>query len=71
MSKFKVEDRVTVYGWIKMPDRQVPTYLRGSKGTIVDAYLVDEIKVFFDDGLAVQVHPKQCRFLKKKERRRV
>lgn len=77
MSKFQVGDRVKVYGhWGAQ-------YLIGSKGTIkkielnnpfkaphVAVKLDIEIDCLRDDG-TIWVHPKQCRKLVKKERRRV
>ena len=67
MSKFKVGDRVAVYGTI--PNH----YLSGHKGTVFDPRENGPgIQVKLDGGDVVYyVHPKQCRKLRKKERRKV
>jgi hypothetical protein len=77
MSKFEVGERVAIYGgevWFKEN-----TYYNGAKGTVEEVmaepgvYLVvklDDCGEHRKKPLMVQVHPKQCRRLKKWERRR-
>jgi hypothetical protein len=77
MKPFKIGDRVAVYG--KVGERQ----LYRQTGTICDPYdgvnyNNELLTVFFDFDLKTQqcpkqelVHPKQCRRLIKKERKRI
>lgn len=70
--KFKVGDRVAVYGSM-LDQHQKCYYLRGNKGVIIDSHFApDEYSFKADeDGWEYTVHPKQCRLLKKKVRRRL
>jgi hypothetical protein len=71
-SKFKVGDRVAVYGFLRKPkSSEVYRYCRGDRGTVLHAYSYDEVRVRLDSGEESEVHPKQLRRLVKKERRRV
>lgn len=75
---FKVRDRVSVYGWVQMFN--LPYKPRGGgNATVVYICNDNEIHVQFDnanngetggDKDRYMAHPKQCRLLKKKERRR-
>lgn len=62
-SKFKVGDRVRVYGHSDCA--------RESFGGVVKEIHGAWLKVYSDGGSLVAAHPKQCRKLVKKERRRV
>ena len=74
MSKFKVGDRVAVYGNTgnKGPNF---TYARGQRGVVEDIVSEDEeINVRLDEWTGdriVGVHPKQCRKLKPKKQREI
>lgn len=72
MSKFKVGDRVAVYGNIRNSSGY---YVRGAYASVHAITAADEIEIIPDDNSYPErrftVHPKQCRRLVKKERRRV
>jgi hypothetical protein len=73
-SKFKVGDRVAVYGYLRTPNRStVLGYMRGDYGTITRINNPeDEVLVRTDDEkVECEAHPKQLRRLVKKERRRI
>jgi hypothetical protein len=72
MAKFKVGDRVAVYGFRpRKTGSGTHFYSWGDRGEVIEIVNDDEIVVQFDDGTEGEVHPKQCRKLKSKERRRV
>lgn len=68
----KVGDRVAVYGWVQMYHQP---YKPRSGGMATVTWVGDgeSVHVRFDNNAETdyQVHPKQCRRLKKRERRRV
>lgn len=69
--KYKVGDRVAVYGTVPCElNKYSNAYKRGAKATVTNVHADDEIEVETIYGKTV-CHPKQCRRLKKKERRRV
>lgn len=71
MSKFKKGDKVHVYGYTKRDPRepqklQPMAYRRGNWATVISAYCDDEILVKFSSGgFETEVHPMQCRKVKK------
>lgn len=84
-SKFKVGDRVRVYGWFSPEVGGGGDYLDGAKGEIIEYSEVNMwLRIFLDEPISehvgltlnerrtiADVHPKQCRRLVKKERRRI
>lgn len=68
MSKFKVGDRVAVYGHFRVSGEMRPDYLRGDRGLVTCVIADDEITVCLDSGVENEVHPKQCRKLKPKKK---
>lgn len=73
--KFKVGDRVSVYGNYN-DDRRGLWYARGNRATVVATNYSDEIEIRLDtgnprpDSATITVHPKQCRKLKPKKKPR-
>lgn len=74
MSKFKVGDRVAIYGTVATYSEKNKSteYLRGDKGTVQIVYSnpEDELTVKMESR-EISAHPKQCRKLMKKERKRL
>lgn len=69
--KFEKGERCAVYGSVKDNHRNI-LYLRGARCEVVEVIASDELLVKADvDGWKYSVHPKQCRRLKRRERRRV
>lgn len=80
MSKLEVGQRVVVYGWVQMHHQPYRPRCGGAATVVWVSASTGDIHVKFDAGPSgqvgdddthYQVHPKQCRRLKKKERRRV
>lgn len=73
--KFKIGDRVAVYGFrpteIGTACSGRIVYSRKDRGTVSTITADDELVVDFDGGTVAEVHPKQCRLLKKKPLRRI
>lgn len=71
MNKFKIGDRVAVYGHVADAGKY-RGYIRGYKAVVTCTIASDEIVIKFDgDGSEVEIHPKQCRKLKVKKLRHV
>jgi hypothetical protein len=72
-NKFKVGDRVAAYGYARIAGALSMScpYLHGKRGVVKAVVSQDEILVSLADGTIFNIHPKQCRRLKKRERRRV
>lgn len=70
---FKVGDRVAVFGHTPrvVAGDAINFSRRGYRGNVSEIVSEDEIVVQFDTGGAAEVHPKQCRRLVKKPRRRL
>lgn len=65
----KIGDRVAVYGHRPtQPGFNVGMrYSRSDRGRVESIFSPKEVVVEFDDGTVGEVHPKQCRKLRKKE----
>lgn len=68
-SKFKVGDRVAVYGYARIAGQRTGMcpYLRGSRGVVEQVVTPDELLLKSDDRETLNVHVKQCRRLKKRD----
>lgn len=66
-NKFKIGDRLAIYGYAVQLGRTTPDYLRGHKATVTQVIFDDELVVETHLGFKYNVHPNQCRRLKKKE----
>lgn len=73
-SKFKIGDRVAVYGWGGTAGSKIKN---GQHGTVIESPIGEtqgQIYVALDNTFRREedrFHPKQCRLLKKKVRRRI
>lgn len=70
MMKFKKGDKVHVYGYTKRDPRepkrlQPMAYRRGNCATVVALCCDDEVWVRLEGGFETEVHPMQCKKVKK------